>query len=89
MAARQIAMYLCRKLTDSAFRAVGESFGRDHSTAIFNYQQIARRAASDSAFAEWLEKMEQQIAIEAVRRNLRRLGRPRVRTGRPKSDAST
>ena len=87
IAARQIAMYLCRKLTDSGFPAVGESFRRDHSTAIFNYQQIARRVASESAFAEWLEKMEQQIAIDAVRRNLRRLGGPRVRTGRSKSSA--
>jgi chromosomal replication initiator protein len=29
---RQGAMYLCRKMTDSSFPAIGEAFGRDHST---------------------------------------------------------
>ena len=31
---RQVAMYLCRELTDDSFPAIGERFGRDHSTVI-------------------------------------------------------
>jgi len=78
MATRQVAMYLCRKLTDSAFPAIGESFRRDDSTAINAYNQVTRRAGSDRAFAESFEKMEQKIAIDVVRRSLNRLSRPRV-----------
>jgi chromosomal replication initiator protein len=73
--ARQIAMYLCRKLTDSSFPEIGASLCRDHSTAIVAFNQVAHRAAVDSAFSKALEKMEQKIAIAAVRRSLRRLQR--------------
>ena len=40
---RQVAMYLCRKLTDSSFPTIGEHFGRDHSTVIHAYNLIMRR----------------------------------------------
>jgi chromosomal replication initiation ATPase DnaA len=73
--ARQIAMYLCRKFTDSSFPEIGASLCRDHSTAIVAFNQVAQRAAGDSAFSKALEKMEQKIAIAAVRRSLRRLQR--------------
>ena len=47
---RQVAMYLCRKLTDSSFPTIGEHFGRDHSTVIHAYNLIMRRVSNDSAF---------------------------------------
>jgi DnaA-like protein len=75
IAARQTAMYLCRELTGSSFREIGAFFGRDDSTAIHAYNQIACRAGSDSSFAKSLEKMQQKIAIDAVLRSLRRLQR--------------
>src|SRR5262249_2438214 len=31
---RQVAMYLCRKLTSNSFPSIGEQFGRDHTTVI-------------------------------------------------------
>ncbi|EIA24792.1 Putative chromosomal replication initiator protein, partial [Candidatus Arthromitus sp. SFB-3] len=38
---RQIAMYLCRKLTDSSLPKIGEKFGgRDHTTVIHAYEKI-------------------------------------------------
>ncbi len=37
---RQIAMYLCRKLTDSSLPKIGEKFGgRDHTTVIHAYEK--------------------------------------------------
>jgi chromosomal replication initiator protein len=58
---RQVAMYLCRKLTDCSFPAIGDQFGRDHSTVIHAYNLIARRVSNDSAFRISIEKLEREI----------------------------
>ncbi len=58
---RQVAMYLCRKLTDSSFPAIGDRFSRDHSTVIHAFNLIARRVANDSAFRHSLEKIERDL----------------------------
>ena len=58
---RQVAMYLCRKMTDSSFPAIGEPFGRDHSTVIHAHNLIARRIANDSAFRFSIEKIEREL----------------------------
>lgn len=40
---RQIAMYLCRELTDSSLPRIGEKFGgRDHTTVIHSYNKISK-----------------------------------------------
>jgi chromosomal replication initiator protein len=58
---RQVAMYLCRKLTDSSFPNIGEQFGRDHSTVIHAYNLVARRVGNDSAFRQSIEKIERDL----------------------------
>lgn len=58
---RQVAMYLCRKLTDSSFPTIGERFGRDHSTVIHAYNLIARRVTNDSGFRHSIEKIERDL----------------------------
>ena len=58
---RQVAMYLCRKLTDSSFPTIGDRFGRDHSTVIHAYNLIARRVSNDSAFRHSIEKIEREL----------------------------
>ncbi|HYA34176.1 MAG TPA: chromosomal replication initiator protein DnaA, partial [Candidatus Binataceae bacterium] len=64
---RQVAMYLCRKLTDCSFPVIGEHFGRDHSTVIHAYNLIARRVGNDSAFRMSIEKIEREL--KAIRAN--------------------
>lgn len=61
---RQVAMYLCRKLTDNSFPVIGEHFGRDHSTVIHAYNLIARRVSNDSAFRMSIEKIERELKGE-------------------------
>src|SRR5699024_7337848 len=40
---RQIAMYLCRELTDASLPKIGEEFGgRDHTTVIHAHEKISR-----------------------------------------------
>ena len=58
---RQVAMYLCRKLTDSSFPVIGAGFGRDHSTVIHAYNLIAGRVNRDAAFRRLIEKIEGQL----------------------------
>jgi chromosomal replication initiator protein len=60
---RQVAMYLCRKLTDCSFPMIGEHFGRDHSTVIHAYNLISRRAGNDSAFRMSIEKIQRELKV--------------------------
>ena len=58
---RQVAMYLCRKITESSFPTIGESFSRDHSTVIHAFNLIQRRVTNDSAFRFSIEKIEREL----------------------------
>jgi chromosomal replication initiator protein len=60
---RQVAMYLCRKLTDNSFPIIGEYFGRDHSTVIHANNLIARRTSNDPAFRMWVDKIERELKV--------------------------
>jgi len=40
---RQVAMYLCRNLTDSSFKDIGKAFGnKDHSTVIYALKRVEK-----------------------------------------------
>jgi len=58
---RQVAMYLCRELTDCSFPAIGERFGSDHSTVIHAHNLIAHRASDDSPFRDLLDRLGQEL----------------------------
>lgn len=60
--ARQIAMYLCRSLTDNSLKMIGAAFGgRDHSTVIHACDLISQRMAADSAFRERIDKISASL----------------------------
>ncbi len=43
---RQVAMYLCRELTDSSLPAIGRAFGgRDHTTVLYAVQKVTKQMA--------------------------------------------
>jgi chromosomal replication initiator protein len=59
---RQIAMYLCRELTDASFPEIGRHFGgKDHTTIIHACKQIARAKEADSTLNATLESLKEQI----------------------------
>ena len=62
--ARQIAMFLSRKLTDESFPKIGQEFGgRDHSTVIHAYDKIESDMKSSKEFKETIDLLESKIKV--------------------------
>jgi chromosomal replication initiator protein len=40
--ARQVAMYIARETTDLSYKAIGEAFGKDHTTVLYNVSRIEK-----------------------------------------------
>ncbi len=64
--ARQVAMYLSRKLVGASLPNIGEKFGnRDHSTVFHAVRVIERRREEDPGFHATLANLEQLIASQS------------------------
>ena len=61
---RQIAMYLCRQLTDLSLIMIAESFNRDHSTIMHGVDKITKDISEDMYFAEEINNLVQIIKGE-------------------------
>ena len=60
--ARQVAMYLCRKMTDASLPKIGLSFGgRDHTTVIHACEKIDKMKNEDKGFEAQLQQFEEKI----------------------------
>lgn len=61
---RQVAMYLCRKLTGSSFPDIGQRFGgRDHSTVISACNKIENSIERDLSLRTTVETIERQLNL--------------------------
>lgn len=59
---RQVAMYLCRELTDASFPKIGESFGgRDHSTVVHACSKISEEIERESEFSRLVNMIRKEI----------------------------
>ena len=59
---RQIAMYLCKRLTEMSYPEIGRVFnGKHHSTVMYSVEQIERRRADDERLAAQLERFSRQL----------------------------
>ncbi len=59
---RQLAMYLCRELTDWSLPKIGEFFGgRDHTTVIHAYEKVNRERQEDSRISSLLTEISAKI----------------------------
>jgi len=59
---RQIAMYLCRELTDCSFPEIGEKFGgKDHTTIIHAWRKIKEQRKKDKNLNREIEEIIQRI----------------------------
>jgi len=60
--ARQISMYLARKLTNFSYPDIGQKIGgRDHSTVIYANNKILNTIASDLNFKKMLQEIEDSV----------------------------
>jgi len=60
--ARQISMYLARKLTNLSYPDIGQKIGgRDHSTVIYANNKILNAMASDLNFKKMLQEIEDSV----------------------------
>ncbi len=60
--ARQIAMYIARETTELSYQVIGESFGKDHSTVLYNVSKVEE-------FIK--EKPYEKEVIDEIIRNLK------------------
>lgn len=63
--ARQMAMYLCRELTDASLPAIGEAFGgRDHSTVIYAVRKISAEMKEKRDTYDEIQQLTQRIKAQ-------------------------
>jgi chromosomal replication initiator protein len=59
---RQVAMYLCKKLTDCSLPEIGRRFGgKHHSTVIHAIQKIEKKRKSEKDFDKLVDNFEQSV----------------------------
>lgn len=58
---RQISIYLIRSFTQMSYSAIGDVFGRHHTTIVFAFQRMERMIESDDAMAESMDKIRSLV----------------------------
>ena len=61
---RQIAMYLCREMTNESFPKIGIEFGgKDHSTVMHSVEKIEKEIKENKDLAKMIEKLKKDIGV--------------------------
>ena len=59
---RQVAMYLCRTLTNESFPKIGTEFGgKDHSTVIHSCEKIEQQMKLNKELVKTIENIKKKI----------------------------
>lgn len=59
---RQVAMYLCREMTDASLPKIGEEFGgRDHTTVLHAYEKINQDVRNDPQLGRQVRELMEMI----------------------------
>ena len=64
---RQIAMYLCRELTDLSLPKIGQAFGRDHTTVMYAEKKIRAEMAQRREVFDHVKELTTRIRQRAKR----------------------
>ncbi|KQY06977.1 chromosomal replication initiation protein [Mycobacterium sp. Root135] len=64
---RQIAMYLCRELTDLSLPKIGHSFGRDHTTVMYAERKIRGEMAQKREIFDHVKELTTRIRQRSKR----------------------
>ncbi len=58
---RQVAMYLCREMTDQSLPAIGNGFGRNHATILHAHRSIGKKMKTDSSLRQTILSLQQRL----------------------------
>ncbi len=58
---RQVAMYLCRKLTNESLEAIGRAFNKRHASVIYSIANMERKMREDSRIAHQVEFLAEKV----------------------------
>lgn len=61
---RQVAMYLCRRLTQQSLPSIGDAFGRNHATVIHACRLVDQRIKRDSSFRQSVQAVCRQLGVD-------------------------
>jgi len=62
--ARQLSMYLAKKMTNKSLKTIGENFGgRDHSTVIYSCKAVQDMMDTDMIFKDTVSELEKKIKM--------------------------
>ncbi len=62
--ARQLSMYLAKKMTSKSLKAIGENFGgRDHSTVIYSCKAVQDMMDTDMIFKDTVAELEKKLKM--------------------------
>lgn len=62
--ARQLSMYLAKKMTNRSLKSIGETFGgRDHSTVIYSCKAVQDMMDTDLIFKDTVADLEKKIKL--------------------------
>jgi chromosomal replication initiator protein len=64
---RQIAMYLCRELTDLSLPKIGQAFGRDHTTVMYAQRKILSEMAQRREIFDHVKELTTRIRQRSKR----------------------
>jgi chromosomal replication initiator protein len=64
---RQIAMYLCRELTDLSLPKIGQAFGRDHTTVMYAQRKISSELAQRREVFDHVKELTTRIRQRSKR----------------------
>jgi chromosomal replication initiator protein len=64
---RQIAMYLCRELTDLSLPKIGQAFGRDHTTVMYAQKKILNEMAHRREVFDHVKELTTRIRQRSKR----------------------
>jgi chromosomal replication initiator protein len=58
---RQVAMYLCREMTEQSLPAIGNGFGRNHATVLHAHRSVGAKMKKDSGLRQTILSLQQRL----------------------------
>ena len=63
--ARQVAMYIARETTELSYKAIGDSFGKDHTTVLYTVDKIEKHLKNQPFEREMVDEIIKNLKSES------------------------